>query len=197
MRRRSSRWWLPWGAVYVTRADRAGALRIAEEDVRLVERVRDPALAIQLHTQLGTIHTFCAEYARARAHQTQVLTLYTTAEHESSIFSSGVDPLMIMYLLSSLGLWLAGWLDQSKQQQHNLLARAAQLHGRILQRLCWYPPQRSWRCCGATLTRPANSLTRAPVSQWSMVLRCTARWECLCKGVSPCEAETSKQGSIC
>ena len=115
------------GRVYVMRSDRAGALRIAEEDVRLVKRVRDPALAIQLHTQLGTIHTFCAEYAQARAHQTQVQTLYTTAEHESLIFSSGVDPLMIMYSVSSLGLWLAGWPDQSQRQQHHLLARAAQL----------------------------------------------------------------------
>jgi len=32
-----------------------------------------------------------------------------------------------MYSLSSLGLWLAGWLDQSRRQQHNLLARGAQL----------------------------------------------------------------------
>src|SRR5262245_35199797 len=34
---------------------------------------------------------------------------------------------MIMYSLFSLGLWLSGWLDQSKQQYHNLLVRAAQL----------------------------------------------------------------------
>src|SRR5262245_31836598 len=34
---------------------------------------------------------------------------------------------MIMYSLFSLGLWLSGWLDQRKQQYHNLLARAAQL----------------------------------------------------------------------
>jgi tetratricopeptide (TPR) repeat protein len=115
------------GRVYVARSDRAGALRIAEEDVRLVKRICDPALTIQLHTQLGTIHTFCAEYAQARVHHTQVQTLYATAEHESLIFSSGLDPLMIMYLFSSLGLWLAGWPDQSQRQQHRLLARAAQL----------------------------------------------------------------------
>ena len=41
------------GRVYVTRSDRAGALQIAEEDSRLVERVHDPALAILLHMQLG------------------------------------------------------------------------------------------------------------------------------------------------
>jgi hypothetical protein len=45
------------GRVYVVRSDRAGARRIAGEDSRLVEQVRDPALAILLHTQLGTIHT--------------------------------------------------------------------------------------------------------------------------------------------
>ena len=33
------------GRVYVTRSDRAGALRIAEEDARLLEQVRDPDLA--------------------------------------------------------------------------------------------------------------------------------------------------------
>jgi predicted ATPase len=115
------------GRVYIIRSDRAGALQIAEEDVRLVERVRDPALAIQLHTQLGTIHTFRAEYARARAHLTQALTLYATAGHESLIFSSGLDPLLMVHALSSLGLWLAGWPDQSQRQQHHLLARAQQL----------------------------------------------------------------------
>ena len=115
------------GRLYVTRSDRARALRIAEEDSRLVEQVRDPALAIQLHTQLGTIHTFCAEYAQARAHQTQALTLYATAGGESLSFSSGLDPLVIVYSLFSLSLWLSGWLDQSKRQYHNLLARAVQL----------------------------------------------------------------------
>jgi DNA-binding winged helix-turn-helix (wHTH) protein/predicted ATPase len=117
------------GRVYVARADRAGALRIAEEDSRLVEQVRDPALAIQLHTQLGTIHTYCAEYAQARVHQMQALTLSTTAGGESLSFSSGLDPLMLVYSLFSLGLWLSGWLDQSKRQYHNLLTRAAQLEG--------------------------------------------------------------------
>jgi predicted ATPase len=115
------------GRVYLVRSDRAGARRIAEEDSRLVEQVHDPVLVILLHTQLGTIHTLGAEYAQARAHQTQVQTLYATAEHESLIFSSGLDPLAAMYSLSSLGLWLAGWPDQSRWQQHNLLARAAQL----------------------------------------------------------------------
>src|SRR5262249_44266665 len=125
------------GRVYIVRADRAGALRIAEEDSRLVERVRDPALAILLHTQLGTIHTLCAEYAQARVHQTQVQTLYATAEHESLSFSSGLDPLLAMYTFFSLGLWLAGWPDQSQRQQHNLLARGAQL-GDIFSRVYAY-----------------------------------------------------------
>src|SRR5262249_12484009 len=65
--------------------------------------------------------------AQARAHYTQVQTLYATAEHESLLFSPGLDPLAAMYSLSSLGLWLAGWPDQSRQQQHNLLARVAPL----------------------------------------------------------------------
>jgi len=115
------------GRLYIVQADRAGALRIAEEDSHLVERVRDSALAIQLHTQLGTIHTFCAEYAQARAHLTQALTLYATAGRESLAFSSGLDPLLMVHALSSLGLWLAGWPDQSQRQQHHLLARAQQL----------------------------------------------------------------------
>jgi predicted ATPase len=34
---------------------------------------------------------------------------------------------MIMYLFSSLGLWLTGWPDQSQRQQHHLLARTEQL----------------------------------------------------------------------
>ena len=115
------------GRVYVARSDRAEALRIAEEDSRLVEQVRDPVLAILLHTQLGTIHTHCADYARARAHQTQVQTLSTATEPELLIFSSGMDPLVLMYSLSNLGLWLAGWPDQSRRQQRNLVARGAQL----------------------------------------------------------------------
>src|SRR5262249_40984095 len=115
------------GRVYVVRADRVGALRIAEEDSHLLEQVRDPVLAILLHSQLGTIHTFSAEYTQARAHQTQVQPLYPTAAHESLSFSSGVDPLMVVYFLFSLGLWLAGWLDQSKRQYHQLLTRAAEL----------------------------------------------------------------------
>jgi len=114
------------GRLYVVRSDRAGALRIAEEDSRLVEHVRASALAIQLHMQLGTIHTFRAEYAQARAYQTQALTLYAAAEHESLIFSSGLDPLVIVHSLFGLGLWLAGWPDQSKQQQHHLLTHASQ-----------------------------------------------------------------------
>jgi predicted ATPase len=96
------------GRVYIVRSDRAGALRIAEEDARLLEQVRDPVLAILLHTQLGTIHTFSAEYAQASAHQTRVLTLYATVEGESPSFSSGLDPLASVYSFFSLSLWLAG-----------------------------------------------------------------------------------------
>lgn len=115
------------GRVYVVRSDRAGALRIAEEDARLLEQVRDPVLAIPLHMQLGTIHTFYAEYAQARAHQTQALTLSTTAGDESASFSSGLDPFILAHSAFSLGLWLSGWLEQSQRQYHNLLTRAAQL----------------------------------------------------------------------
>ena len=115
------------GRLYIVRSDRAGARQIAEEDARLLEQVHDPALAIQLHVQLGAIHTFCTEYAQARVHHTQALTLSMTAGGESLSFASGLDPLMGVHSSFSLGLWLAGWPDQSRRQQHNLLTRGVQL----------------------------------------------------------------------
>ena len=46
------------GRFYLMRAERTAAEELAEQECRLLERVDDPALALQLHIPLGSIE-FC------------------------------------------------------------------------------------------------------------------------------------------
>ena len=80
--------------------------------------------------QLGTIHTFCAEYTQARAHQTQVLTLYTTAEHESLSLLFRLGPSHSSCTRSPT--WVSGCLDGRTRAGSNTtisLARARAASG--------------------------------------------------------------------
>src|SRR5262245_51184163 len=49
--------------LYMVRADRAATEELMEQERQLLERVRDPALAAVLHTQIGNAETFRGEHA--------------------------------------------------------------------------------------------------------------------------------------
>ncbi len=81
-----------------------------EED--LAERLHDPLLLVQLHTQLVASETFRGRHTRAEEHYQQILRHYNPQAHRSSPAFLGQDPFVGALGASGLNLSLSGWLDQ-------------------------------------------------------------------------------------
>src|SRR6185503_5334653 len=80
----------------------------------LIERLRDPAGLVQLHTQLCSAETYRGMHTQAREHLTHVLKLYDPQAHASLIFSFGGHPAAVALVTAGWGFCLSGWPDQAR-----------------------------------------------------------------------------------
>jgi predicted ATPase len=110
--------------VYSVRADRRAMEDLAEQDRRLLEQKPDPALAIQLHIQLGNFTLYRGEHAQAQYHYDQILALFDPAIHRSLTFSIGIDPVVQALCFSAWSSCLTGYLDRARRQVERGVARA-------------------------------------------------------------------------
>jgi DNA-binding winged helix-turn-helix (wHTH) protein/tetratricopeptide (TPR) repeat protein len=101
------------GRAYEVRSDRAAITQIIAEELSLLDRVREPALALQLHTHLGTSNLLRGALTRAQEHYDQARRLYDPQQHRELFLHFGLDPAVVGGVNSSNGLWLAGWPDQA------------------------------------------------------------------------------------
>jgi predicted ATPase len=115
------------GRAYDARSDRAVIEQLAAEELALLERVQEPALALQLHTHLGTSSFFRGVLAQAQEHHARVLELYDPRQHRDLFLHFGFDPAVTAGVNSSCSLWLAGWPDQARFRLQTALSWAREL----------------------------------------------------------------------
>ncbi|MBI3797379.1 MAG: AAA family ATPase [Deltaproteobacteria bacterium] len=109
------------GRFYDLRADLDAIEQLMDEERRLLTRIQEPLLAIQLHTHLGTSSMVRGALVQAQEHHARVLELYNPRWHSEFVLRFSMDPAVIISGISSWGLWLAGWPDQAcARLQHGL-----------------------------------------------------------------------------
>lgn len=94
------------------------------QEQALLERLRNPAALVQLHTQLGTCELFRGKYACALEHHTHAQRLYEAPGPPSLVLAFGGDPTAVALGMSGWSLWLSGWPEQSWHQAQRALKQA-------------------------------------------------------------------------
>jgi len=112
------------GRSYAMRADREATETLVDEELRLLNSIHEPTLAIQLHTQLGTSHLWRGAYGQAQEHYARVLELYDPQRHRDLVLLFGMDPAVVAHTLLGWSLWVSGWSDQARVQMQQGLSLA-------------------------------------------------------------------------
>jgi DNA-binding winged helix-turn-helix (wHTH) protein/tetratricopeptide (TPR) repeat protein len=115
------------GRAYEVRSDRVAITQLIAEELSLLDRVQEPALALQLHTHLGTSSLLRGALTQAQEHYDQARKLYDPRQHRELFLHFGLDPAVIGGVNSSNGLWLAGWPDQARSRLQTSLSWAKEL----------------------------------------------------------------------
>jgi tetratricopeptide (TPR) repeat protein len=113
--------------LYYLRAAHDATEQLMDEKRRLLERIQEPRLALQLHTVLGTSSMVRGALVQAQQHHTRVLDLYNPQWHRELVLSFGTDPMVVASVTSGWSLWLAGWPDQACARGTQGLSRAREL----------------------------------------------------------------------
>jgi len=114
------------------RANRLKLEELVRQEKEMVERLHDPWLLVQLHTQLVSSETLRGRHTRAEEHYQQILRHYDPqARRFSPTFLAG-DPFAGVLGISGLNLSLSGWLDQGWSRLAQGLARAEEYEQYVL-----------------------------------------------------------------
>ena len=112
-------------ALHLLRAELPAAHRVAEERMRLAESVPFDLFLQVAHFSLGIPLLFMGEFARARDHLEQSVTLYKPGQ--LGALGHLYDPGVMSLSQLAFVLWLLGYPDQALQRSQETLALARQL----------------------------------------------------------------------
>jgi predicted ATPase/DNA-binding winged helix-turn-helix (wHTH) protein len=112
---------------HLRRAERTAIEELAEQERRLLERVDDPALALQLSLHLGSIELCHGALSDAQEHFDQALTLFHAEQHRWLFLSYSGDPMAVALVNSSWSAWLSGRPDRAAIYIERSLARAEEI----------------------------------------------------------------------
>jgi tetratricopeptide (TPR) repeat protein len=115
------------GRLYDHGADRDTIEQHTDEKLRLLDRLQEPTLALQLHTQLGTSYLFRGMHKQSQAHYARALELYDPQQHRQLVLSFSLDPMVSAGGMSSASLWLVGCPDQARTRLQQSLNQARDL----------------------------------------------------------------------
>ena len=126
-----------WGlwTFYLQREENETAHELAEQVFSLAQRVQDPAFLSQAHYALGVTLFYLGEFAPARAHLEQGISLYNPQHQRSHAFLYGQDAKVTCLTIAALALWLLGYPDQARKQLNEAFTLAQQLSHPF--RLAW------------------------------------------------------------
>ena len=115
------------GRVFHAQADRGAKEQVIGEEYRLLARLQEPALAIQLHTHLGMNSLWGGAPVQAQEHCDRVLALYNRQSHRDLGPAPGPDPAVVASGRSGFSLWLTGRPDQARSRVQQGLSWAKEL----------------------------------------------------------------------
>src|SRR6185295_6500700 len=118
-----------WGlwTFSVLKADLPAALEIADEFLRLAERLQYPGLAVRGHWAMEITATHQGEFARAVDHFDKALSLYEPERHRGDALQYALDPGVAMRCFAAWSLWFVGQIDRSLACMHEAVALAHEI----------------------------------------------------------------------
>jgi predicted ATPase/DNA-binding winged helix-turn-helix (wHTH) protein len=118
-----------WGlwAFHILRAELGKAREIAEEFLRLSERLPYPGLAMRGHIAMETTFFHLGEVALAMEHFEKALSLYDPVRHRDDAFFYSQNPGVIMGCHAAWALWFLGQPDQALNRIKEALTLAREL----------------------------------------------------------------------
>src|SRR5262249_47370648 len=106
---------------HLVRGEYRMARELGEQMLRLAQSVQDPALLLGAHFALETTLLFLGEFALARVHFEQGITLYDPQQHSyTSVYGQG-DPGVACLANACWILWLLGYPDQALTRSYEAL----------------------------------------------------------------------------
>jgi predicted ATPase len=123
-----------WGlwTFHVLRAELGTGLQIAEEYLRLSERLPYPGLKMRAHLAMEISFTHQGEYGLAIEHFEKALLLFDPEQHRDDAFLYSLDPGVAMRCFASWSLWFLGRPDQALariQEAMDLAKKLSEPHG--------------------------------------------------------------------
>jgi tetratricopeptide (TPR) repeat protein len=109
----------------VERAELATARELAEQLLRLAQRVQSPPLFVWAHLSMGVTLHFTGEQMSARRHLEEYLALYDPQHFRSP--SAPYDPVVLGHTTLGPVLWLLGYPEQALEQSQKGLVFARTL----------------------------------------------------------------------
>ena len=118
-----------WGlwAFHILRAELGKAREIAEEFLRLSERLPYPGLAMRGHVAMETTFFHLGEFAQAREHFEKAFSLYDPERHRDDAFFYSQNPGVIMRCHAGWTLWFLGQPDEALNKIKEALTLAREL----------------------------------------------------------------------
>jgi predicted ATPase len=118
-----------WGlwTFHTLSADLETARDIAEEFLRLSERLPYPGLAMRGHWALEITFTHLGNFELALDHYEKALALYDPAQHRDDSFLYALNPGVAMPCFAAWSLWFLGRTDEAVQRMNEAVARAVEL----------------------------------------------------------------------
>jgi class 3 adenylate cyclase/tetratricopeptide (TPR) repeat protein len=108
---------------YIWRAELRSALRLAEEALRLAERLGDPSPLSRAHRAIGVVHTHLGHFAAARRHYREGLALYDPGRDRGKAARFVGDTGAACHANLGPVLWKEGFPDQALRHAEEAIAR--------------------------------------------------------------------------
>ncbi len=115
-----------WGlfVTYIILGKVLMAQELAEQLLRLAQKVQERGLLLWAHYAQGAILTWLGEFAPAYAHLRNIGPLYDTQQHPTHTLLYGQDPGAPCLAFEGWVLWFLGYSDQALQKTEEALALA-------------------------------------------------------------------------
>ena len=112
---------------YLRRARYQTARELGEQLLDLAQHQQDPALLLEAYWALGETLIWLGEFAQARTHLEQGITLYAPQGERFYAFLYGQDPGVLCQGYAAAALWYLGYPDQARKRSHEALTLAREL----------------------------------------------------------------------
>ncbi len=118
-----------WGlwTFYTLRGELATAREIAEEFLRLADRLPYPGLAMRGHWAMEITHLHLGQCSLAIDHFEKALRLYDPERHLDDAFLYAQNPGVAMRCFAAWALWFLGYPDQASNRMQEALVLAREL----------------------------------------------------------------------